>query len=163
MEKKIKNMAYEHPNDLILGGKIRKMLDESEIDINVENDINWEDMYLRLSADFDNYRKRVQKEKEELVFKTKSSMIEPILDMDSDISIAAKYSDDAGVKLISSKLEKFLESNGIQSIQTDTYDEEKHEVISIMSGEPGKIVNVVAKGYFIGDKIIRYPKVIISK
>jgi molecular chaperone GrpE len=162
METKIKKMAYEHPNDLILGAKIRKMLDESEVD-NVEDVINWEDMYLRLSADFDNYRKRVQKEKEDLVFKTKSSMIEPILDMDSDISIAAKYSDDAGIKLISSKLEKFLESNGIQSIQTDIYDEEKHEVISIMSGEPDKIVNVVAKGYFIGDKIIRYPKVIISK
>lgn len=160
MKKKIEKMAYDNPNDFDLGGKIRQMV---EPEVQVEEEADWEDMYLRLSADFDNYRKRVQKEKEDLVFKTKSSMIEPILDMDSDISIAAKYSDDAGIKLIVSKLEKFLESNGIQTIQTDTYDEEKHEVISVIAGEPGKIVNVAAKGYIIGDKVIRYPKVIISK
>jgi molecular chaperone GrpE len=163
MKKKIKQMAYDNPNDFDLGVKIRQMVSESEIDVNLEEETDWKDMYLRLSAEFDNYRKRVQKEKEDLVFKTKSSMIEPILDMDSDISIAAKYSDDAGVKLIASKLEKFLESNGIQTIQTDTYDVEKHEVISIVAGEPGKIVNVATKGYIIGDKVIRYPKVIISK
>jgi molecular chaperone GrpE len=163
MKKKIKQMAYDNPNDFDLGVKVRQMVSEPEVDVHLEDESDWKDMYLRLSAEFDNYRKRVQKEKEDLVFKTKSSMIESILDMDSDISIAAKYSDDAGVKLIASKLEKFLESNGIQTIQTDTYDEEKHEVISIVAGEPGKIVNVATKGYIIGDKVIRYPKVIISK
>ena len=163
MKKKIKQMAYDNPNDFDLGVKIRQMVSESEVDVHLDEEPDWKDMYLRLSAEFDNYRKRVQKEKEDLVFRTKSSMIESILDMDSDISIAAKYSDDAGVKLIASKLEKFLESNGIQTIQTDTYDEEKHEVISIVAGESGKIVNVAAKGYIIGDKVIRYPKVIISK
>jgi molecular chaperone GrpE len=162
-KKDIKKMAYDNPNDFVLGGKIRQMITEPETEVQIEEEPDWKDMYLRLSAEFDNYRKRVSKEKDDLVLKTKSSMIESILDMDSDVSIAAKYSEDSGIKLIASKLEKFLDSNGIKAIQTDTYDEENHEVISIVAGEPGKIVNVAAKGYIIGDKVIRYPKVIISK
>ena len=124
---------------------------------------DWKDMYLRLSADMDNLRKRIFKEKEELVIKTKTSMIEPLLDIDSEIAIAAKHSKDEGIKLIVSKLEKFLSSQGIETIQTITYDENLHEVISVVEFEDKGILDVASKGYKIGDKIIRYPKIILSK
>ena len=124
---------------------------------------DWKDMYLRLSADMDNLRKRIFKEKEELVIKTKTSMIEPLLDIDSEIAIAAKHSKDEGIKLIVSKLEKFLSSQGIETIQTITYDENLHEVISVVEFGDKGILDVASKGYKIGDKIIRYPKIILSK
>ena len=124
---------------------------------------DWKDMYLRLSADMDNLRKRIFKEKEELVIKTKTSMIEPLLDIDSEIAIAAKHSNDEGIKLIVSKLEKFLLSQGIETIQTTTYDENLHEVISVVEFEDKGILDVASKGYKIGDKIIRYPKIVLSK
>ena len=86
-----------------------------------------EDKYIRLYAEFENYKRRVQKEKEELKNNTKVSVISSILDMDNDISIAIKSIKDpetkAGVELIAQKVEKFLSSQGIESIQTDTYDE----------------------------------------
>ena len=116
-----------------------------------------------MAADFDNFRKRVSKEKEELVLKTKTTMIEPILQVDSDIAIAAKHSIDPGIKLITSKIEAFLQSQGIQTVQTQTYDENIHEVINVVSLEKKGIIDVLSKGYSIGDKIIKYPKVILSK
>lgn len=136
------------------------MNEETQI---IEEIVDWKDMYLRLSADMDNLRKRFFKEKEELVLKTKTSMIEPILDIDSEISIAAKHTNDEGVKLIISKLDKFLTSQGIETIQTQTFDEDLHEVISVVYFEDKGILDVASKGYKIGDKIIRYPKVILSK
>lgn len=140
-------------------------MNEKNIESPVET-TDWKDMYLRLSADMDNLRKRIFKEKEELVIKTKTSMIEPLLDIDSDIAIASKHSEDEGVKLIVSKLEKFLSTQGIQTIQTDSYDENLHEVISVIETDSCKtncILDVVSKGYMIGDKIIRHPKIILTK
>ena len=138
--------------------KMENLVEDQQIDTT-----DWKDMYLRLSADMDNLRKRIFKEKEELVIKTKTSMIEPLLDIDSEIAIAAKHSNDEGIKLIVSKLEKFLSSQGIETIQTTTYDENLHEVISVVEFEDKGILDVASKGYKIGDKIIRYPKIILSK
>mgnify|MGYP005847256153 CR=1 FL=1 len=138
----------------------------------VENDVSQklvelEDKYIRLYADFENYKKKVQKEKEELKNNTKISIISSILDMDSDISIAIKNIKDpetkAGVELIKQKVENFLSSQGIESIQTDTYDEELHEVISVVQTGETKILDVVSKGYMLNGKPFRYPKIILSK
>jgi molecular chaperone GrpE len=121
------------------------------------------DKNLRLMAEFDNYKKRVIKEKEEIVNNTKVKMISSILDMDNDLSIALKNTDDEGVKLINNKLTNFLKSQGVEEIQTDTYDEDLHEVISIIPGDNNKIIDVVSKGYSINGKPFRYPKIILSK
>lgn len=126
------------------------------------------DKYLRLYAEYDNYRKRAQKEKEDLIMSTKSLMLSSILDMDNDISIALNSIDDKdpsreGVLLIASKVSNFLKSQNVQEIQTDTYDENLHEVISVVNtGEIG-IVEVISKGYSIDNKILRYPKIILGK
>ena len=123
--------------------------------------------YLRLAADFENYKKRVLKEKEELKNNTKVSMITSILDMDSDISLAIKNIKDEsakeGVQLIANKIETFLKNQGIETIQTETYDEDLHEVISILPIGEKKVVDVVSKGYTIDGKPFRYPKIILGE
>ena len=164
MNKKVdlEKLSFENSNDFELGGKVRQIVNETSEDNSEKQTINWEEKYLILAAEFDNFRKRVSKEKEELVLKTKTSMIEPILDIDNDIAIAAKHSSEPGIKLIISKLEAFLQNQGIQTIQTQTYDENIHEVVAVIDNG-NSIHEVVSKGYLIGDKIIRYPKVILSE
>lgn len=121
--------------------------------------------YLRLFAEFENYKKRTQKEKEDIRLSTKTSMLSSILDLDSDLAIALKNdkSDNQGLKLIMSKLEKFLNSQGVESIQTEVYDVDNHEVISVMEIGEEKIIDVVSKGYTINGKPFRYPKIILGK
>lgn len=123
--------------------------------------------YLLLYADFDNYKRRVSKEKEELVTNTKVKTLTSILDMDNDLSFAIKSvkSDEAktGLELISNKLQSFLKSQGIEEIQTNEYDEELHEVISVMDIGEKKIIDVVSKGYSLNGKPFRYPKIILGK
>ncbi len=126
-----------------------------------------EDKYVRLYAEFDNYKKRVFKDKEEIRFNTKVSMVTPILDLDNDISIAIKNIKDEsakeGVQLIANKLENFLKSQGIESIQTENYDEDLHEVISVIETGESKIIDVISKGYMLNGKAFRHPKIVLSK
>jgi len=126
-----------------------------------------EEKYLRLYAEFDNFKKRTHKEKEDIKNNTKISVISSILDMDNDISIAIKSIKDketiSGIKLITQKLDNFLKSQGIESIQTDTYDADIHEVISVIETGTTEIVDVVSKGYSINGRPFRYPKIVLSK
>jgi molecular chaperone GrpE len=123
------------------------------------------DKYLRLAADFENYKKRVQKEKEDLISNTKVKMLQSILDMDNDLNFAVKSSPELGdgVKLIISKLDTFLKSQGIETIQTNEYDEDLHEVITVLQSDDTKIIDVVSKGYTLNGKPFRYPKIILGK
>jgi molecular chaperone GrpE len=128
----------------------------------IKSDLN--DKYLRLLADFDNYKRRVAKEKDELRINTKTMMLTAILDLDSDLSIAVKSSKDQdGLKLIMSKLEKFLTNQGVESVQTETYDSDLHEVISVLEIGEEKIIDVVSKGYTINGSPFRFPKIILGK
>lgn len=157
-------------------------LKETEIDLTNEKEVVIEDnpisvleeqlkeeknKYLLLYADFENYKRRVHKEKEELKNNTKVNMITSILDMDNDIELAIKnIKDDSardGVKLIASKVQNFLKTQGIEPIQTETYDEDLHEVISILEIGETKIVDVVSKGYTLNEKPFRFPKIVLGK
>jgi len=126
-----------------------------------------ENKYLLLYADFENYKRRVQKEKEEIKNNTKVSMITSILDMDNDIELAIKNIKDEsareGVTLIASKIQSFLKTQGIETIQTETYDEDLHEVISVLEIGETKIVDVVSKGYTLNEKPFRFPKIVLGK
>lgn len=125
-----------------------------------------EKKYLLLYADFENYKKRSQKDKEEIVTNTKVKLLQSILDMDNDLSFAIKSSKEEvseGVSLIVSKLDSFLKSQGIENIQTEEYDEDLHEVISVIPMSETKIVDVVSKGYTLNGKPFRYPKIILGK
>ena len=120
---------------------------------------------MRLAAEFENYKRRVQKDKEELVSNTKIKMIQSILDIDNDLNFAIKSSGEIsdGVKLIVSKIDSFLKSQGIETIQTEQYDEDLHEVISVIPSDETKVVDVVGKGYTLNGKPFRYPKIILGK
>lgn len=126
-----------------------------------------EDKYIRLFADFENYKKRIIKEKEEIKNNTKISILTSILEIDNDLSIAVKNIKDPstkkGVKLIINKLDTFLKLHGIESIQTKKYDEDLHEVVSVINNGEEKIVDVISKGYTLNGKPFKYPKVILSK
>jgi molecular chaperone GrpE len=127
--------------------------------------IESQDKYLRLAAEFENYKRRVQKDREDLVSNTKVKMLQSILDMDNDLNFAIKSSPELGegVKLIVSKLETFLKSQGIETIQTDEYDEDLHEVISVLPSDETIVIDVVSKGYTLNGKPFRYPKIILGK
>jgi len=123
--------------------------------------------YMLLYADFENYKKRSAREKEELRNSVKASMLSSIMDMDSDISIAVKnIKDDSareGVELIAGKIEKFLKGHGIEAIQTEDYDADLHEVVTVLQVGEKKVVDVISKGYSIDGKPFRYPKIILGE
>lgn len=122
------------------------------------------DKYLRLLAEFDNYKKRVKKEKEELSLTIKSKILNAVLDLDSDLSIAKKNIENSeGLNIILGKVSNFLKTQGIEEIQTIEYDSDLHEVISIVESGESKILEVISKGYKIDGRPVRYPKVILSK
>ena len=128
----------------------------------IKSELN--DKYLRLYAEFENYKKRSLKEKEDIKNLTKIDTLSSILDIDNDLAIAFTHiKDKEGVSMIISKLDKFLKSQGIEHIQTDNYDPNLHEVVSILEEGSDKIIDVVGKGYKIGDRVIRHPKVILGK
>ncbi len=126
--------------------KMEEVLTDPIIDVDNKD---YKDLYLRLYADMENLKKRLTKEKVEAVEKNKVQMIVSILDINSDLGIALKnYSDvPEGIKIIVSKVDTFLKSQGIREAQTNTYDPDLHEVISIIeSGKSGMIIDVVSKG-----------------
>lgn len=134
----------------------------------MENEIkeeDFQDKYIRLLAEFENYKKRTNKEKEDLVNNTKINMLSSILDMDNDFYYAFKNSnkkDNSGLDMIYQKLQNFLKSQGIEEIQTSEYDSDIHEVISVLKKGSDKIIEVISKGYTLNDKIFKYPKVILG-
>ena len=144
----------------------KEILEETVVEVTVEQKLQEsEDKYLRLYADFENYKRRVQKDKEELVLNTKTKMLSAVLDMDNDLALALKSMDEvgSGILLIAQKLENFLKSQGIEPIQTETYDDELHEVISVTEVGAKKVIDVVSKGYTLNGKPFRYPKVVLGK
>ena len=127
-------------------------------------EIKSKDSYMRLYAEFENYKKRVQKEKDELIINTKAKMLNSILDLDSDLHIAKKsIGESEGINIILNKVHNFLKNQGIEEIQTETYDSDLHEVVSMLETGEEKIIDVVSKGYSINGKPFRYPKIILSK
>ena len=134
------------------------------------------DKFLRLFAEFENYRKRTSKERLEL-FKTASQELMIALlpisdDMDRALLEFKKTNNNdliQGFELIYSKFNEILKSKGLNELKVkkgDKFDPESHEAITQIKAEKEKnkfkIVDVIEKGFLLGDKIIRYPKVIVA-
>ncbi len=136
-----------------------------------------EDKYLRLFAEFENYKKRVRKENEILISTASESVIKAILPVLDDFERAKKVSDDEnssekfseGVTLVFEKLFSTLKSVGLESIESNDsiFNPEEHEAIAELPiGEENlknKIIDTVEKGYKLNSKIIRFPKVVVGK
>lgn len=160
-KEEINSPAQHTPENDSLDSVLNSQLEESELKL-----AGVEKKYMLLYADFENYKKRALKEREDLVTNTKVKMLQSILDMDNDIFYALKSgleSENIGIKLIAQKLDKFLVSQGVETIQTQTYDQDLHEVISVIEGDKKGIIEVASKGYLLGGKPFRYPKIILGK
>ena len=141
-----------------------------------ENLNDEKDKFLRLFAEFENFRKRTAKERLDL-FKTASSeLMSALLPITDDMYRALNEfkkseNDDLikGFELIYNKFHDILKSNGLSVIEVkigDVFDSEKHEAITQIKETDkkmvGKIVDVVETGYLLGEKILRYPKVVVA-
>ena len=135
------------------------------------------DKYLRLMAEFDNFRRRTAKERLELIQTAGKDVIVSLLDVLDDCDRAEKQleaSDDIaiqkeGIQLVFNKLRSTLQNKGVkalESIHTD-FDVEKHEAITEIPAPSkdmeGKVMDEVVKGYYLNDKLIRFAKVVVGK
>ena len=135
------------------------------------------DKYLRLSAEFDNFRKRTLKEKMDLMKNASESVIVSFLPVIDDVERAIKAIEASnnlettkeGINLIYNKFKDFTKQNGVVEIEAKglELDTDHHEAITKIPAPSeelkGKIVEVVQKGYILNDKVIRYAKVVIGE
>jgi molecular chaperone GrpE len=189
----IENMSEERDFDTVNGR-------ESTVDINTDENVagthhlnqdldeddqlekanaelqEQKDKYLRLMAEFDNYKRRSARERIELSQTAGKEIIISLLDVLDDCDRAEKQlqqenntKDLSGVFLVFSKLRNLLQSRGLKAMESlnTEFDVEKQEAISeIPAPSPelrGKVVAEVMKGYYLNDKIIRFAKVIVGK
>ena len=135
------------------------------------------DKYLRLFAEFDNAKRRNAKERIELIQTAGREVISSLLDVLDDCDRAEKVinsSEDValikdGVQLVFNKLRTTLQAKGLKAMETISteFDADKHEAITEIPAPTadlqGKVVDEVTKGYYLGDKIIRFAKVVVGK
>ena len=135
---------------------------------------NEKDKYVRLFAEFENYKRRTAKERIEL-FKTAGkdvllSLVPVLEDFKRAISQEGSNSDDEGINLIYNKFNETLKNQGLIEVEVnlgDVFDAEIHEAISQIpaqeDSQKGKIIDIIQNGYKIGDNIITYPKVVVAQ
>lgn len=151
--------------------------EESELEKAQKKIDELNDKYLRQVAEFDNYRKRVLKEKADLIKYSGEKIITTLLpvldDMERAVQNMEKTEDVAsvkeGVQLIIDKFIKLLKQEGLSRIETEgkDFDTDYHEAIAMVPGQPedmkGKIIDCVTPGYMLNDKVIRHAKVAVAK
>lgn len=161
------NLTNEQDNDVANDEDNANMTEDWE---QKYNDLN--DSYLRLNAEFDNYRKRTMKEKAELIKNGGEKAIIGVLAIIDDFERALPtLSDDAkeGIELIYNKFLSYLSQNGVKEVQAigEAFDTEKHEAITTIPAQSedqkDKVVDCIQKGYSLNDKIIRFAKVIVAQ
>ena len=152
--------------------KLAQELEKSQKQIEEQKD-----KYLRLSAEFDNYRKRTMKEKAELILNGGEKSISSILPIVDDFERALKNMETAtdvaavkeGVELIYNKFMAILGQNGVKVIETkeQPLDTDYHEAIAVIPAPnetlKGKILDCVQNGYVLNDKVIRHARVVVGE
>ena len=158
--------------ELTVEEQLANMLAEAQQMVNEEKD-----RYLRLAAEFDNYRKRTLKEKAELIKNGGEKTLTAILPVLDDFERALKNMETSeetkamkeGVELIFSKFNKVLAQEGLQKIETEgkEFDVDFHEAIALIPAPSedlkGKILDCVQTGYMLNDKVIRHAKVAVAQ
>lgn len=127
-----------------------------------------EDKNLRMMAEFDNYRRRTNKEKLDLMETAGEKIFIEMLPLIDDFERAIAAIDDEGVKLIYQKFLSFLDKHGVHAIETDNVDfnTDEHEAITTFAAgeeKKGKVIDCTQKGYKLGDKVIRFAKVVVGE
>lgn len=130
------------------------------------------DKYLRLYAEFENFRRRTSKERLELIQNANEQLMKSLLPITDDFDRAEKAlkeaapKDSEGITLVLNKFRKILEQNGLKIMDTSSaaFDPDLHEAITQVQApdQAGKIIDVVEKGYLLNDKVIRHAKVVVG-
>ena len=171
-EEQPQNDQAEEAAPLTHEEQLEKELEEAQTAIEEQKD-----KYLRLSAEFDNYRKRTMKEKAELILNGGEKSISSILPVIDDFERAIKTMETAkdvsavkeGVELIYNKFMAVLAQNGVKVIETkdQPLDTDYHEAIAVIPApseeQKGKILDCVQTGYTLNDKVIRHAKVVVGE
>ena len=137
----------------------------------------WQEKYIRLSADFDNFRKRTMREKMELIKTASEDTLVSILPVIDDFERAIKAMENVtevvpvkeGVVLIYNKFNETLSQKGLKSIdaQNQEFNTDLHEAITKIPAPDeslkGKVVDVIQKGYMLHDKVVRFAKVVVGE
>lgn len=170
----IENEATQEQKQQIEEFPVEEMTNEEKLEEDLAKE---KDKFLRLFAEFENYKKRTSKERIDL-FKTANQEVLqallPVLDDFDRAMIQISKTDDAllfkGVELIQEKLKSTLVSKGLEEVDLKAGDDFNADFAEAITQIPapsdnfkGKIVDVVEKGYKLGDKIIRFPKVVIGQ
>lgn len=148
-----------------------------ELEVALQNIEEQKDKYLRLSAEFDNYRKRTLKEKAELIKNGGEKAISAILPILDDLERALQNMQKAedvqamyeGIDLIHQKFLKTLSQEGLQKMEPigETFDTDFHEAIALVpspeESQKGKVLDCVQTGYKLNDKVIRHAKVVVAQ
>lgn len=135
------------------------------------------DKYMRLSAEFDNYRKRTSKERVELIQSAGKDVIKDLLSVIDDFDRALKAMETAtdvatireGIELVNNKFRKTLEQKGLKEMEAQglEFDADLQEAITAIPAPTAdmknKVIDVIEKGYYLNDKVIRHAKVVIGK
>ncbi|MDM9630845.1 nucleotide exchange factor GrpE [Robiginitalea aurantiaca] len=135
------------------------------------------DKFLRLFAEFENYKKRTTRERMDLYKTAGQEVISALLPVMDDFDRAVREIDRSedselfkGVTLIQNKFRDTLKAKGLEEIEVktgDTFDPEVHEAVTQIPAPDkklvGKVIDVIEKGYKLGDRIIRHPKVVVGK
>jgi molecular chaperone GrpE len=133
-----------------------------------------DDAYLRLAADFDNYRKRVAREQIELTRRANERLLDELLpvldDLERPLEAAAEHEEaklEEGVRLVHRSLVALVERHGLSEIATEgAFDPHVHEALLTQPGEgaeEGSVLQVLQKGYRLGDKVLRPARVIVAE
>ena len=127
-----------------------------------------EDKNLRMMAEFDNYRRRTNKEKLELMATAGERIFTEMLPLVDDFERALAVIDDEGVRLIYNKFLAFLDKNDVHPIPTEGVDfnTDEHEAVTTFAAgedQKGKVIDCTQKGYKLGDKVIRFAKVVVGE
>lgn len=148
---------------------------ELELELMRKQNEELKDKYVRLYADFDNFRKRTAKEKIEMIQSASRDVLKDLLPVADDFDRAAKALENEpggpakeGIQLIRHKFAQLLHSKGVKTMEAagKDFDVELHEAITeIDAGAEmaGKVIDEVEKGYYLHDKVLRYAKVVVGK
>ena len=141
-----------------------------------EEQIDWKDQYIRLQAEFDNFRKRTIREKMDLIQSGGSDVLKAILPILDDMQraiAASEKSDDInalreGERLVVQKFIDTLRQKKVVEIEAldAPFDENLHEAVArFAAGEDkkGKVIDVIERGYMLGDKVLRFAKVVVGE
>ena len=173
-EKEIKNDQEVKENEV---NETKDTIEENEEPTAEQRYAELNDIYIRIHAEFDNYRKRTNKEKVDIINTANAGMMKDLLSVIDDFQRAQANNENAeeiesvkeGFNLIYNKFKTILEGKGLKEMKADgeVFDSELHEAIANIPApkkkDKGKVIEAVEKGYYLNDKVIRYAKVVVGQ